>query len=172
MKQFLFMFLSVICIAILAACGGQTNETDNAADHAVQQNGKGEATNINDPTPIHNTTDQYEMKSQMAKLDFSEIDLEVTYPEQKEYEAEINYDNSGAIGGEVDDDLNNQRLRGKDAFDNIYQKVKNLAISKNTNERDAIDQVLSSFDLPADYTEFDLDIVFNDGTKLEFVELK
>ena len=56
------------------------------------------------------------MKSKMGKLNFSEMDLEVSYDEQKEYEAEINYDNSGSIGGEVSDDINNEHLRGKAAF--------------------------------------------------------
>ena len=106
----------------------------------------------------------------MAKLDFSEIDVEVSYGEQKEYEAEITYDNSGFIGGEVDDDINNEHLRGKVAFDSIYQKAKNLTISKDTNKKDAIDQILKSFNLPADYNKFELDIIFNDGTKLEYVD--
>jgi hypothetical protein len=170
MKQILFISLSVFCIALLTACGGQTNETDNTVQKNVTQNDKGETSNINNPNPLHNTQDQYEMKSQMAKLDFSEIDLEVSYAEQKEYEAEVNYDNSGFIGGEVDDDLKNEHLRGKAAFDSIYQKAKNLTISKDTNKRDAIDQILKSFDLPADYNQFDLEIIFNDSTKLEYVD--
>ncbi|AXI08072.1 hypothetical protein CV093_03520 [Oceanobacillus sp. 143] len=170
MKQILFNSLSVFCIALLSACGGQTNETDNTDQKNVTLNDNGETTNTNNLNPLHNTHDQYKMKSQMEKLDFSEIDLEVTYEEQKEYEAEINYDNSGFIGGEVDDDINNEHLRGKAAFDSIYQKAKNLTISKDTNKRDVIDQVLKSFDLPADYIKFDLEIIFNDGTSLEYVD--
>lgn len=172
MKRILFISLSVFCIALLTACGGQTNETDNTVQKNVTQNDKGETSNINSPNPLDNTQDQYEMKSQMAKMDFSEIDLEVSYEGQKEYEAEINYDNSGAIGGEVDDDINNEHLRGKEAFDSIYQKVKNLTISKDTDKRDAIDQVLKSFNLPADYNQFDLEIIFNDNTKFDYVDSK
>ena len=173
MKQILFITLSVFCIAVLTACGGQTNETDNTVQKNVTQNDKGETTNTNNPNNsnvIHNTQDQNEMKSQMAKLDFSEIGIEVSYGEQKEYEAEINYDNSGNIGGEIDDTINNEHLRGKAAFDSIYQKVKNLTISKDTNKRDAIDQILKSFDLPADYTEFELEIIFNDGSTSQYVD--
>ena len=112
------------------------------------------------------------MNSEMNKLDFSDIELEVYYGEQKEYEAKITYDNSGFIGGEVDDDLNNEHLRGKVAFDSIYQKVKNLTISKDTNKKDAIDQILKLFDLPADYMNFELEIILNDGTKLKYKDLK
>lgn len=172
MKQILFISLSVFCIALLTACGGQTNETDNTVQKNVTQNDKGEITNINDPNPLHNTQDQYEMKSKMAKLNFSELDLEVSYREQKEYEAEINYDNSGLIGGKVDDDINNKHIRGKAAFDSIYQKAKNLTISKDTNKRDVIEQTLKSFDLSVDYNKFDLEIIFNDGTELEYVDTK
>ena len=138
----------------------------------VTQNDKGETTNLNNPTSLHNTQDQDEMKSKMAKLDFSEIDLEVSYREQKEYEAEINHDSSGFVGGEVDDDINNEHLRGRAAFDSIYQKAKNLTISKDTNKKDAIDQTLKLFDLPADYIKFELEIIFNDGTKLKYMDLK
>ena len=170
MKQILFISLSVFCIALLTACGGQTNETDNTVQKNVTQNDKGEITNINDSNPLHNTQDQYEMKSKMAKLNFSELELEVSYKEQKEYEAEINYDNSGFIGGKVDDDINNKHIRGKAAFDSIYQKAKDMTISKDTNLRDAIDQTLKSFDLPVDYTTFDLEIIFNDGTEWEYID--
>ena len=172
MKQILFISLSVFCIALLTACGGQTNETDNTVQKNVTQNDKGETTNLNNPTSLRNTQDQDEMKSKMAKLDFGEIDLEVSYREQKEYDAKINHDSSGFVGGEVDDDINNEHLRGRAAFDSIYQKAKNLTISKDTNKRDAIDQTLKLFDLPADYIEFELKINFNDGTKLKYKDLK
>jgi hypothetical protein len=167
MKQILFISLSVFYMALLTACGGQTNETDNTA----QQNDKAETTNISNHNPLQNTQDQSEMKSQMAKLSFSEIDLEVSYG-QKEYDAEINYDNSGSIGGEVEDDINNEYLNGRDAFDRIYQAAKNLNISGDTEKKDAIDQILQSFNLPADYTQFEVDFILNDGTKLEYVDSK
>ncbi|RDW22094.1 YusW family protein [Oceanobacillus chungangensis] len=172
MKHILFITLSVFCIALLTACGGQTNETKNTVEKNVIQNDKGETTNMDNLSPLNNTREQYKMKSDMAKLDFSEIDLEVSFGEQKEYEAEINYDNSGFIGGQVDDEINNEHLRGKAAFDSIYTKVKNVTISKDTNKRDVIDQILKSFDLPADYIQFDLEIILNDGTELEYLDLK
>ena len=171
MKQILFIFLTVLCISLLTACGNQTNETDNNKDQKnVTQNGNGKTTNINTSNQLQNTQEQNEMKAKMGKLDFSEIDLEVSYGEQKEYDAEINYDNSGNIGGEFDDDINNEHLKGKVAFDGIYPKVEKLTISKDTNKKDAIDQILKSFDLPTDYNTFELEIVFNDGTIMEYVD--
>ncbi|MEH7181333.1 YusW family protein [Neobacillus vireti] len=171
MERILFIFLSVFCISLLTACSEQTNETDNNTDQKnVTQNGNGKTTNINYSKQIQNTQEQQKMKSQMGKLDFSEIELEVSYGEQKEYEAGINYDNSGLIGGEVDDDINNEHLKGKVAFDSIYPKVEKLTISKDTNKKDAIDQILKSFNLHADYNKFELEIIFNDGTQIEFVD--
>lgn len=171
MKRILFIFLSVFCIALLTACGDQTNETDNNTNQKnIAQNNIGKTTNVNYSNHLQNTQDQYEMKSQLEKLDFSEIDLEVSYGEQKEYEAEINHDNSGFIGGEVDDDINNEHLSGKAAFDSIYSKVKQLTISKDMNKKDTIHQILNSFDLPADYNRFELEIIFHDGTKLKYVD--
>ena len=68
-------------------------------------------------------------------------------------------------------DLEKVQLRlGGVAFDSIYQKVKKLTISKDTNKKDAIDQILKSFGLPADYKNFELEIILNDGTKLEYVD--
>ncbi|MBY0123779.1 YusW family protein [Bacillus sp. S/N-304-OC-R1] len=174
MKRILFIFSSVFCITLLIACGGQTNETDNKTNqnNATQNNNNnnnnnGKATNINN-SYLQNTQDQNEMKSKMKSLNFSEFDLEVSYAEQKDYEVEINHDNSGLIGGQVDDDLNNVHLRGKDAFDRIYSKVEKLTISKDTNKKDAIDQILKTFDLPANYIKFELEIIFNDGTSMEY----
>ncbi|SDN64940.1 YusW family protein [Bacillus sp. OK048] len=171
MKRILYIFLSVFCIVLLTACGDQTNETDNNTDQKnVTQNNIGKTTNVNYSNNLQNIQVQYEMKSQLEKLDFTEIDLKVSYGEQKEYEAKINHDNSGFIGGEVDDEINNEHLSGEAAFDSIYPKVKKLTISKDTNKKDAINQILNSFDLPADYTQFMCEIIFNNGTELKYVD--
>jgi hypothetical protein len=165
MKRILFIFLSVFCIALLTACAD-----GNTDKKSVTQNNNGKIINISSFNQLQNTQNQNKMKSQMAKLDFSEIDLEVSYGEQKEYEAEINHDNSGFIGGEVDDEINNEHLSGKAAFNNIYAKVKRLTISKDTNQEDAINQILKVFDLPEDYNRLKLEIIFNDGTELKYVD--
>ena len=72
----------------------------------------------------------------------------------------------------VEDDLNNAFLQGKDAFDHIFERAKKLEITNESSDQDVIKQVLQSFDLPKDYTEFEIEITFNDGKKLDVEDRK
>lgn len=118
-----------------------------------------------DNTPMQND-DEY-MREKMAELNFSEIEIDVEYQGGKEYEAEIDQDRNEPILAKVEDDLNNVYLRGREAFDHIFERASKLDLTSNSTKQQVIDQVLDVFNLPNDYIKMDVEIKFDDGKKID-----
>lgn len=108
------------------------------------------------------------MATQMEALDFYEIELEVEYVDGKEYEIEIEKDDNRPYEAKIEDELNDVYLQGREAFDEIYPKVEQLQISKDSEQVDVVEQVLNIFDLPDNYKKFEIEVKFNDGSELDF----
>jgi len=104
----------------------------------------------------------------MEALDFYEIELEVEYVDGKEYEIEIEKDDNRPYEAKIEDELNDVYLQGREAFDEIYPKVEQLQISKDSEQVDVVEQVLNIFDLPDNYKKFEIEVKFNDGSELDF----
>ena len=102
---------------------------------------------------------------------FNEFSLDVDYSATSSYEA--SYDNeNNKTEAEIDDTVNNEKLTGDDAFSKLDPMLKSLTFDANTSNDDVIAQVLSAFGLEDNYTKFDLDVRFNDGTEKEYVNTK
>src|SRR5690625_5027975 len=112
------------------------------------------------------------MESKMNELDFYEFSLEVSYGKNQEFEVTIDKDRNEPIEAEVEDELKNEFLQGRDAFDYIFERVEKLEITSDSERQNVIDKMLEAFDLSADYTEFDLEIDFNDGKQLDIEDRK
>ncbi|MCM3709600.1 YusW family protein [Sporosarcina luteola] len=113
-----------------------------------------------------------DMLQNMDELDYVEFELEVEYAGDNEYEAELETKSVGTVIAKIEDELNHVRKDGTEAFDELYPLVQQLTITQKTNKDEAIAEVLKTFNLPTDYTKFDLEITFNDGTKVEFEDKK
>ncbi|QTD40916.1 YusW family protein [Sporosarcina sp. Te-1] len=172
----------VLTVALLlGACGGNTNkngnqngttQTDNQTTNtetATDTNGNNTATENGTATSTGN--DSAAMKQKLDEIDYAEFDLSVDYGKDQEYEIEIDQEN-GMVEAKVEDELNNQLLHGQEAFDDIYPKLQQLTITKDTKLEDAIQQVLTTFNLKDNYKEFDLEIKFHDNTKIDFEDKK
>ena len=181
MKTIRIIFASIVLMTALSACGtnnqGGTdnNNTENSENtlNTTEDIQPDTMTNDEDDTFDYNRTqdDDY-MRSKMEELNFNEISVEVIYQDGKEYEAEIDQDRNEPMEAKVEDDLNNAFLQGKDSFDHIFERSKKLEITNESSDQDVIKQVLQSFDLPKDYTEFEIEITFNDGKKLDVEDRK
>ncbi|MCJ7839795.1 YusW family protein [Lederbergia sp. NSJ-179] len=178
MKRIFLVFYSLVLIGFLGACqsGGGINGTNKAQDNTNEQ---GKDTNdhdsVNDSTTTDQTNDsddQEQMKSQMDKLDFAEIEMEISYGKDQEYEAEIEQDKNRPIEAKVEDEINNEFLKGKEAFDSIYTKAEKLTLTKDSSDQETIDQVLNAFGLDKDYEKFEVEITFNDGSRLDVEDRK
>ncbi|MBO0992271.1 YusW family protein [Bacillus sp. SD088] len=177
MKRTLLVFSSFVLMCFLAACGnGNTNDIDSAQNNTQEDvspnNETGTGNDSKDNEETGNSNDQEEMKTQMDKLDFSEIEVEVSYGHDQEYEAEIEQDKNQPIEAKVEDEINNEFLNGKEAFDSIYSKAEKLTLTKDSSDQETIEQILDAFDLDNEYEKFEIEITFDDGSKLDVEDRK
>ena len=114
-----------------------------------------------------NKSNQEGMLAKMDELEYAEFELEVEYAGDTEYEVEIEQKNVGGVSAKIEDSLNHVVKNGTEAFDELHPLVQQLTITQETNKDEAISDVLSTFNLPTDYTKFDLELTFNDGTNVE-----
>ncbi|MBB4823343.1 putative FlaG/YvyC family protein [Sporosarcina luteola] len=170
---------------LLGGCGGNNNKNgnQNGTTQTDNQTTNTESTNDNNGDNTANNTatgngtatstgnDSAAMKQKLDEIDYAEFDLSVDYGKDQEYEIEIDQEN-GTVEAKVEDELNNRFLHGQEAFDDIYPKLQQLTITKDTKLQDAIQQVLTTFDLADNYTQFDLEIKFQDNTKIDFEDKK
>lgn len=113
--------------------------------------------------------DQEYMKAKLNEGYFSEVDIEFTYAENKEYEAEIDEDD-GKIKAKIENDLTGERIKGKEAFDFIYSKLENLNITSTSDKQETIRQIMQAFDLPSDYKKVEITVEFHNGEELKIKE--
>ncbi|WP_432353509.1 YusW family protein [Sporosarcina sp. A2] len=174
-------------VLLLGACGNSNKEEDTGTagttgtentttepgtvtdDSASNTSGTNDASTTNGSAD--SDSDQKYMKEKMDKLAYDEVELEVDYGKDKEYEIEIEQDN-GKVEATVEDELSNTDLKGREAFDEIYPKLEKMDITETTTKEQAIQQALDAFDLKDDYTKFDIEITMPDGQKVEFSDKK
>ncbi len=181
MKRFLYLLATLLLAGALTACGTSNNDDntngDQAEENTADNNDQADNTDdteddaTNDETDCADASSNDDMKKMMDELDYDEIEIEIDYGKDKEYEAEIEQDN-GQIEADLEDELNGVDENGIDAFNKIYPNVKKLTIDRNTSKEDAIEQVLDAFDLDPDYKKFEVEITLKDGNKVEFEDKK
>lgn len=180
MKRFYLIATMLVLSLIIAACG-QSNDPGNLdssndgttgeqGDNTGVQNNEGNVTD-NDVTDDSQTEDPAanadDRVQKMESLEYIDFELDVKYNNDQDYEADLELENN-RVEAKIEDDLNGTEIKGDGAFDELYPLVEQLTIDQNTSKEDVITQVLDVFDLPSDYTEFELEIKFKDGTKIEF----
>lgn len=187
MKKAMMMVNACVLVAFLAACGAQNDSTNEPAESNPPETNQTEDTSQSDNqdnVTEENTTDdektsgetdkteatsQDDMKEMMAVLNFSEIEIDISYGSDQDYEAEIDHRDNGDIEADVEDDVNGIHIEDDlEAFNELYPKVKQLDITQDTAKEDVIQQVLQAFDLKDDYEKFDVEIKFNDGKKISY----
>ncbi|PWA09691.1 hypothetical protein DCC39_12675 [Pueribacillus theae] len=170
MKKYLIIF-SITSLAILTtACG--TPERNQTTEDPVQT---GQGSNNEEVTngAANEAPNQEDMQNKIDELDYTDFELEVEYADHKEYEAEIEKSkHDQTIDAEIEDDINGVKKKGEEAFNELYPLVKKLTIDKQTSKEDAIKETLDVFDLSTDYKKIEIEITFNDGTKIEFEDRK
>lgn len=169
MRKTILLTGSLMLIVFLVACGGDDNSSDDSTESKKQidkDNQNDENVDKTDSDDVAKSAD--DMQAQMDKLDYKEIEIEVDYRKDKEYEIEIEQDEGEPIEAKIEDEVNDEFLKGPEAFNKLYPMVKELSISKDTSKDEAIEDVLNTFDLNKDYDKFELEITFNDGEKLEY----
>lgn len=166
-------------IGILAACGTDDNDDTSVneqsetpaeqEDTGGTDDGMTETEDENNPNTNEDTTQDTDDKNEkMEQLEFAEIDLDVEYDDNKDYNAEIEKKSSGEYKSELEDELNNQYLKGDEAFNHIYPMAEKLNINSDSTKEEVIKEILQAFELEENYREFEVEIIFHNGTKVEF----
>ena len=149
---------------------GTANETDTGTDTNTT-NGTDTNSGADTNSGTETSGDQAAMMKKMEELDYAEFEIEVDYAEDKEYEASIEVDN-GQLESKLEDELNNREVKGQEAFDEIYPRLKNFTFTKDMPKEEAIRNALEAFDLPDDYVKFDLEVTFKDNTEISIEDRK
>lgn len=192
MKKMPITISAMALTLVLGACGTTTKDPDPAVNEPAAGESGQETTNgtagstdssvTNTPdtntgtTTGQNTTadtvSQEEMQQKMDEIEYAEFSLSVDYANHQEYEAELEKNSNNSVEAEIDDSLNQVKKKGTDAFNELYPLVEQLTITQQTSKADAIQEVMDVFKLTPDYKEFELEIRFKDGKKVEFEDRK
>src|SRR5699024_12877586 len=104
------------------------NETNNerADDHNDNNNMEDNNNHKEQEDAVDDNDDATE---KMKELNIEEIQIEIEYPDNKEYEVEIELESDGTYTAEIEDDLNDEYIKGQEAFDKLYPMVKALDVN-------------------------------------------
>lgn len=139
-------------------------DSSTEADENMQQNAE-------ETTGTANTAGD-SMQEKMDQLTIREIEIDVSYGKDREYEAGIEQDKGRPIEAAVEDELNGVYLKGEEAFDDLYPKVQQLNLTKDSTKEETVEQVLRIFNLESNYEKFEVEIDFTDGSKLDVEDKK
>ena len=102
---------------------------------------------------------------------FAEFNLDVDYSATEKYEASFEKEVNG-IEVRIEDDINNENLSGNKAYDVLNPILEKLTFDSTTPNEQVIEEVLSAFGLNNTFVEFELDVLFSDGTIKEYKLIK
>lgn len=151
-KIFKVFFYSLTVILILQGCN--LNDRDQVSSPPKDLPKENEAPALNN-------------KQDDQSFPFIEFDLDVDYKDQKSFEVSYENDREG-MSAEYEDTINNEILRGDEAFERLRPIFESMTFDKNTEENEVISQVVDAFQLNTDYLKLELEITFTDGTKREY----
>lgn len=144
---------------------GNTTPTEQIDDDGMKDDD--DFVNDDDDLNVASTDDQAYMEEKLGSSFFKEIEVDIKFPNDIDYEFDITRDD-GIIEAKVEDDISNRKIYGREAFDFIFERLKDVSIDKESSFDSIKEQLISAFDLSNDYSEFEVDITFQDGTKIEY----
>ena len=147
-------FVVAFCLVLLVGCNNSKEDLNAPA---------------NTPTDLDDT-DEIVTNTTIPEnnpFNFTHFSLDVKYPDSQKFEAEYKNDSSG-VEAEIDDDILNEHFKGDEAYKKLEPYLKSLTFDSSTQDSAVVSEVLKAFGLSQDYTEFDLDVRFNDGSKKEY----
>ncbi len=106
-----------------------------------------------------------------SEFGFVSFDLDIDTADTRDA-VEVSFDvENNQTEAEYVNRLENKELFGDEAYDYLKQVFQNLDIQKGMEQQEVISSVLKEFNV-SDYTEFELDIEFDDRTEVEYRDKK
>ena len=109
--------------------------------------------------------DDMTVRDEDIQHSFMKFDLDVEYDRNVSYEAEYEMEGNGEA--KIEDDLNDRRLYGDEAYNELKPKLEQLNFTQETENIEITEEILTVFGIPAEYKEFELEVTFTDGTTKE-----
>ncbi|MCG7335035.1 YusW family protein [Sporosarcina sp. ACRSM] len=100
---------------------------------------------------------------------FSTFDLEIDVDGKDAID--VDYDVTERADADYDNKLKNIKLQGNEAMDQLNKLFLDILITKDTPKQEVIDKILDWYQLDA-YSKFDLEVNFDDGTKLNIEDVQ
>lgn len=149
------VMLFLAAVLVLSACGNASKNADDPtredADIIYEDEKEGGTLN---------TGDGY---------GFNEFDLDIEVDGKDTIDAE--YDVNEASEAKYVNQLANLNLKDQEAFDKLDEFFTKILLTHDMSNEDVIDKIMEWFGLDT-YTKFDLEVNFDDGTKLDIEDRK
>lgn len=141
----------LLLIIMISACSGGENEKslENISGQPSQLN-----ISYNDDV------------SNNKHFNFSAFNLEVDYVDRLSYEVEYTH-----IGTEINariNDLDQQKVIGKDAFNQLAPHFQEMSFDEDSSKDEVINEVIKILGLDPTFKEFELDVTYHDGSRIEY----
>lgn len=100
---------------------------------------------------------------------FTEFSLEIDVDGKDAIDAD--YDKTDVADTEYENKLTNIKLKNDQAMVELDKLFKEIRITKDTPQQEVMDKILKWYNLDT-YSKFDLEVNFDDGTLLDFEDIK
>ncbi|MGN7385696.1 YusW family protein [Sporosarcina sp. SAFN-015] len=149
------VMLLLMAVLVLGACG---NASKNADDPARE-----------DATIIYEDEKEGGTMNTGDGYGFNEFDLEIEVDGKDAVDAE--YDVNEASDAKYVNRLANLNLKDQEAFDKLDEFFTKIMLTHDMSNEDVTNRIMEWFGLDS-YTKFDLEVNFDDGTKLDIEDRK
>lgn len=141
------------------------NEQNEGVEDNEQKENNQKIEQINPDNEDEKTTSNEEDTGQ---LEYDEFELDIEYPNDKDYEIKLENHRGGDSDAKIDDEVNGIKIEGPEAYNELYPLVKQLTITSETTKEEAIQEIIRVFELDPNYEKFEVEITFTNGSEIEF----
>jgi YusW-like protein len=134
------------CLA-LSGCGNK-EEVKNPPKDAPKENNSNQA---NGESPYN----------------FTSFDLDVTYKDNKTFDVDYENEKDG-MEAKLIDGVKDEDLSGDDAMKQLKPIFSDLKLTAESKDDEVTKQIIDKFNLNEDFTAFDLEVQFEDGSEKEY----
>lgn len=161
------LFVIPLAMGMLYGCGNDQADKDEVVTDTTttEETAQNETGNTTDQNAADTQTEQAQQVD--TTYNFTHFDLDVEYQDDVSYNAE--YENNGSqVAAELEDERNNVKQSGNDAYNAMKSQLESLTFDENTENQEVIDEVIAAFGLEEDFTEFDLEVKFVNGDNKQY----
>lgn len=145
-------------ILLLSGCGKSGNDADT------------DKTGKEDNVVINKENEEGGSIERGQGYGFTQFDLSIDVDGKDAIEADYDVDKE-ETEAEFENKLNNVKLDDKEAIDELHLLFMDIRLTSETTDEEAIDNILQWFEIDT-YSKFDLEVEFDDGTKLNINDTK